>query len=403
MTDTSLAGACEVGDRLSREISDRVTASGRDPIRTAELVRSLTRARRRFGISRLGSLTRLDRAGICVTQVVRPLALSNAVCQGKGLTVIDAAASALMETLELWAAERIPAARVKVACARDLGAEVRDLYPGCLVHAFDAGWDQLPLGWIDAYDLFRARTFAVPMALVDTNYTLPSPHPVAFPRATTGLAAERTLLGAVLHAALEVLERASVALSQRRPLSLPERRVHPPSASGPLSSMILARLRAAGLITGIWLVPTEHGLPAFRCHVIEGEDHREVAPMPGVGYGCDFTRDRALAKALLEAAQARVTAISGAREDITRAAYPARYDRELLADWRAELSSPSGCIALDGDCEPPSSAAAALDVVLRALEAAGARAALVVPLFSDDDLSIEVVRLVAPPLRTVRR
>jgi ribosomal protein S12 methylthiotransferase accessory factor len=37
--------------------------------------------------------------------------------------------------------------------------------------------------------------------------------------------------------------------------------------------------------------------------------------------------------------------------------------------------------------------------VLDALREAGARAAVVVPLFSDDEAEIHVVRLVAPPLR----
>ena len=114
----------------------------------------------------------------------------------------------------------------------------------------------------------------------------------------------------------------------------------------PASSKILADLRAADLMAGIWLVPAEHGLPTFHCHVIEGENHRELAPLPGEGFGCDFTHDRALAKALLEAAQARVTAISGTREDITRSSYPDRYERDRLADWRGNLASPRRTLAL---------------------------------------------------------
>ena len=50
-----------------------------------------------------------------------------------------------------------------------------------------------------------------PLALVDTVYTLPSPHPVAFPRTTTGLAGGTSLLSAFIHAALEILEQAAVA------------------------------------------------------------------------------------------------------------------------------------------------------------------------------------------------
>jgi ribosomal protein S12 methylthiotransferase accessory factor len=402
MTAPPWADAWSIPGRLQRDLAGESNFRGRAPAATAELVRALTAARRRFGITRLGSLTRLDRAGVCVAQVVRPLSLSNAVSQGKGLDLTEAAASALMEALETWAAERIAAERIRTARACDLPAEIRDLYAGCLVHSFDAGWDRLPLAWIDGYDLIGARVLPVPTALVDTVYTYPSPHPAAFPRATTGLAAGPSLLAALLHAALEGLERSSAAAALRRPHSYPERRVDPASVGGGRAADILARLGASGLLAGIWRVASAHGLPVYRCHVVEGEKHREIAPLPGEGYGCDFTHDRALAKALAEAAQARVTALAGAREDITRLAYPERYDRERLAAWRAALSSRDGCAPLPAEQADPPTGEAALGLVLGALKQAGARAAIAVPLFSDGALPLEVVRLVAPPLRIAR-
>lgn len=391
--------ADQLGARLEQEIATRGHFRGREPEATEELVRALWSVRRRFGITRVGSLTRLDRAGVAVAQVVRPLSLSNAVSQGKGANLMEAAASALMEALECWAAERIAPERIKVATARDLGDEVRNLYAGCRVHGFDAGWDQLQLGWTEGYDLFSARVLPVPVAMVDTIYTLPSPHPVAFPRSTRGLAAGRTVLAAIIHAALEVLERASVAEAERYPRSYPELRIDPSSVSGPLASQVLGRLKASDLVAGIWLAPAEHNLPVFRCQVIETEGHREIAPMPGEGFACDFTHDRALAAALMEAAQARVTALAGGREDITRMSYPERHDRKYLDARRHAFRSSSETAALPADRDEPVSGAAALTALLSALKAAGAQAALVVPLYCGKDPDIDVVRLVVPPLR----
>lgn len=399
MTGTQAATATEVGLQLERELSSCSDFRGREPGTTEKLVRSLFSARRGFGITRIGSLTRLDRAGVAVVQAVRPLSLSNAVSQGKGLNVMEAAASALMEALECWAAEQIAPERIKVASARELGDEIRNLYAGCRVHGFDAGWDQLRLGWTEGYDLFTGLLLPVPTAMVDTIYTLPSPHPVAFPRSTRGLAAGPTILAAVIHAALEVLERASIAGAERYPRSYPELRIDPARVSGPLSSGILARLDAADLAVGIWLVPSDHDLPVFRCQVIETQRHREIAPMPGEGFACDFTHDRALARALMEAAQARVTALAGAREDITRAVYPERYDREDLDARLQAFLSPSGTGALSVEREGPACGAAALAAVLGALKAAGGQAALVVPLHSGKEPDLSVVRLVVPPLR----
>src|SRR5215208_2440038 len=71
------------------------------------LIETILSRRAQFGITRVGSLTRLDRVNLPVVQVVRPLALSNAVNQGRGLTTVQAGVSALMEALETWAAERV--------------------------------------------------------------------------------------------------------------------------------------------------------------------------------------------------------------------------------------------------------------------------------------------------------
>jgi ribosomal protein S12 methylthiotransferase accessory factor len=399
MNEPPVTAAADVGARLEHDLSACSDFFGRDPGATERLVRALFSERRRFGITRLGALSRLDRAGVEVAQAVRPLSLSNAVSQGKGASIMDAAASALMESLECWAAERIAPERIRVATARDLGTEVRNLYAGSRVTGFDAGWDQLRLGWTEGYDLLATRTLPVPVALVDAVYTLPSPHPVAFPRSTTGLAAGTSMLAAVIHAALEVLERASMASAERYPRSYPERQIDPGRGVGPRSSEILSRLNAADLAAGIWLVTADHALPVFRCHVIETDAHREIAPMPGEGFACDFTYDRALTKALMEAAQARVTALAGSREDITRAAYPERYERQDLEAHRRMFVSLGDAGALPPDRDGPASGEEALSAVLDALKSAGAKAVLVVPLYSGKDPDLEVVRLVAPPLR----
>ncbi|MER8578675.1 YcaO-like family protein [Mesorhizobium sp. M1423] len=407
-SDTGFAQALaipanEIGLRLDRELSALGDAQCTDSAATEKLARGLFSVRRRFGITRIGSLTRLDRAGVAVAQAVRPLSLSNAVSQGKGETLIEAAAGALMEALEGWAAEQVSHERIRIASARVLGEEIRALYAGCRVHDFDAGWDQLQLQWTDGYDIFTGRVLPVPLPLVDTIYTLPSPHPVAFPRSTRGLAAGQTLVSAITHAALEIIERASIAGANRYPRSFPEIRIDPARIGGPRSSRILASLAAADLVAGIWLVPGDHDLPVFRCAVMESEAHQEIAPLPGEGFACDFTHDGALAKALMEAAQARVTALAGAREDITRAAYPEWYDRVDLDTRRRSFRVPGNATTLPADSVGPTSGASKLDAVLKSLRRAGAQAALVVPLHSSTDPDIEIVRLVAPPLKDLIR
>jgi ribosomal protein S12 methylthiotransferase accessory factor len=100
----------------------------------------------------------------------------------------------------------------------------------------------------------------------------------------------------------------------------------------------------------------------------------------------------------MEAAQARVTALAGAREDITRASYPERYDRTELEARRHSFASPCETEALPADRDEPASGAAALAALLDGLRQAGGQAALAVPLHSSSEPELAVLRLVVPPL-----
>ncbi|WP_187144234.1 YcaO-like family protein [Microvirga massiliensis] len=383
-----------VPERL--RMSSRSGSLPRSEERSRVLVESLLRRRAEFGITRVGCITRLDRIGIPVVQVVRPLSLSNAVSQGKGLTPVQAAASALMEELEVWAGENLPRERIRTFSAKAHGPEIERLYGGSLADGAAQDWAMRPMAWIKGWDLFTARVLPVPLSLVDTVYTLPSPHPEIFPRTTTGLGAGATMEQAIIHAALEILERDAVAAAHGMPHFFNRQQVDPDTVRAGAAGAVLDRIRQAGMLTGIWRVPARHGLPAYWCHVMEPGDGSELAPLPAAGFGCDGTHDGALARALLEACQARLSAISGAREDITRRAYPASYDRGHLASWRQHLRNPDRALRFELDASPRD---LSCEDLVEALKCAGARAALVVPLHEDAETGICIVRVVAPPLR----
>src|SRR5207249_2958495 len=87
----------------------------------AETVARLRPLMAGFGITRLADVTGLDRIGLPVFQAIRPLSRSVSVAQGKGLTADAARASALMEAVETWHAERIDRP-LRLARERDLRA-----------------------------------------------------------------------------------------------------------------------------------------------------------------------------------------------------------------------------------------------------------------------------------------
>src|SRR5262245_6391051 len=73
-----------------------------------------------MGITRVASVTGLDRIGIPVVMVCRPNSRSIAVSQGKGLDLDAARASGLMESVESFHAETITSP-LKLGTYRELG------------------------------------------------------------------------------------------------------------------------------------------------------------------------------------------------------------------------------------------------------------------------------------------
>jgi ribosomal protein S12 methylthiotransferase accessory factor len=133
---------------------------------------------------------------------------------------------------------------------------------------------------------------------------------------------------------------------------------------------------------------------------MEDDWQAELVPLPAEGAACGCTEDDALSRALLEACQARLTAISGAREDVTRQVYPSAYDRLHLNEWRQQLRTPSRKRKCpEGNGKDEKELAPQLERILNAFKKARARAVLVVPLLSDSRMGVHAVRVVAPPLR----
>ena len=356
-----------------------------------ETVQRILARRREFGITRLGSVTGLDRAGIEVVQVIRPASRSVAVSMGKGLTYAQAAISGLMESLEGWASERIAAGRVWKAGVGETDG--------------DGIWSHLPqaacgspadLSWIEGWDLMSAAPRPVPLALVDTAYIVPSPHPHGLSRDTTGLAAGTSLQQAMAHACFEILERHAHCMAMATPHFFDRFQIDMRAIRSGEAGEIMERLARAGFAVGAWIVPAEHDLPVYWCHVMEGAGHAPLAPLPASGLGCDLTHDRALAKALMEACQSRLGVISSAREDVSGRLYQPSDRREMVA-WRAFLSG-----AALPYCHAPEdrNSGSVLETALHALKSAGATAAIAVVLYSDESIPLHVVRIVAPPLQT---
>ena len=369
------------------------TIRHRDPAETLAWIRPLLPA---FGITRIANITGLDRIGIPVWICVRPNGRCLSVSQGKGVTAELAQASAAMESIELYHAERVPepdlVASYRQACRRHQVIDPADLAPG-------VRWGQYrptrSIGWIRGIDLASGETVLVPHVSVDLNWSRPHPDGGLLFVTTSGLAAGNHRLEALCHGVFEVVERdCEWRWDQLPPAAQRAREVNGDTVECPLLRRLLDQFASAGMLARMWDMTSATGIPAYRCTL---SDPRALGGLdPAYGTGCHLSKEVALARALTEAAQCRLTFIAGSRDDV----FPSLYERMKYAtphgrvvpgplDFRKRHPPPPGATFEDD-----------LQATLRRLAGAGFPRVVAVE-HTRPEFEIPVVTVIVPGMRQV--
>ncbi len=271
---------------------------------------------RDMGITRIANLTGLDRVGLPTVMVTRPNSRSVAVSLGKGLSLSAAQASGVMEAIESWHAERVELP-LRLSSHADLAADQTVVAVDRLPRVTGGNFDpHTAILWVQGLDLISDRPCWVPYEMVDTDYTTsPVSGQRAFPRTTNGLASGNNLTEASCHAICEVIERDATTLWHQR---TPTTRIDPATVDDPRCLSAMEMIARAGLQLGIWNSTSDTGIATFRCAIC---DTGSALGHIGIGDGCHPDRAIALLRALTEAAQTRLTYISGARDDLDPAEF----------------------------------------------------------------------------------
>jgi YcaO-like protein with predicted kinase domain len=305
--------------------------------RAARLSETLARARavaRRIGVTRTGFLTGLDRIGIPVAMAVRPDALSAAISLGKGVSADHALASGLMESIECWHAETIDRPTPLAPAPPGRAIDTARLPP-----LSESAWRPgAAILWIEGVELFSGEAVWAPYETVHAAYTAPPPPGSGcFFASTNGLASGNTRTEALVHAMTEVIERDATTLWHFADDATREAcRLDLSTVDDPTCRTLLDAFETAGIAVGVWETTTDVGVPAYFAWIMEREGGFGGAARSAVGQGCHLAPEIALSRALTEAAQARLTVISGARDDLGEAEYEAA-DDEMQAARRAFL------------------------------------------------------------------
>ena len=159
---------------------------------------------------------------------------------------------------------------------------------------------------------------------------------------------------------------------------------------------LACRIRAAGYVLTLWDITNDVGVPATQA-ILADPDGRAVFS----GQGCHLDPTVALTRAILEAVQGRVAAVSGAMDTLEARVLQPAPEPATAAIFTA-MGAEKGARAFPRkDLSGPTSDEDVRRILAR-LRAAGCSAAAMVNL-TLDDIGLPVVRMVVPGLGTVER
>lgn len=327
-----------------RDLQPAPKCGDRDSVRTvpADVTeRKLEDVRAIAGITRVTDVTGLDVLGIPNCIAVRPSrdAYCNSAYSGKALRLADARVGAQMEALEMACGhdDRMPMEVRTWQALREAG--VAAVHPDALIPYPDAppDLDNAPLEWVVGWNLTTGEPVRVPADVAvfrrDARKTL-------WKISSNGLASGNNLAEAIAHGLAEVIERDAETMFRLATEYAPfprlmqavagPQRVSPPTQALPEPrdfpfirvATLPQPLRAMaegigrqGLRIALRCITSDINVPTIMCAIYEksGEVRRHY-----LHYGVGTHLDPVVAarRSITEAAQSRVTAIQGAREDL---------------------------------------------------------------------------------------
>ena len=292
----------------------------------SETMRLVRAAAVRAGITRVGDVSGFAVPGIWVYQATRPVSCTLAVSQGKGLTQTAAVISAMLEAVELWSAENVPAVG-EMRPLRALDARHQHLWTREPADGLIALDPARPRHWLETRDLLSGQPCLAPRDLLAFD---PPGADGANATNTVGLAVGNTRDEALVSGVAELLEHqaiatfASVSIGERR-----SQQIALASITDPLICRLLGRVSRAGFEVRAWSMSTALGLAVIQCTIFSRSRLGDEM-LPVTGNGCHPDRSVAFVRALLEAVQSQATIVAGARDDMTLHEY--RRGGELLVD-----------------------------------------------------------------------
>ena len=279
---------------------------------------------RTAGITRITEITHLDRVKIPVFSSIRPTAQSGGVSvyAGKGATVEQARASAMMEGFERYSAEKqdIDQEKISISAYNEIKNE-SVLNPNDLLlpKSFEnQNIEMQKLEWIEAEEIISESPILVPANAVFHPY-IPNreikPSAMAmFKGNTNGLASGNVIEEAVLHGIFEVVERDAWSIFELTKRN--KKQIDLDTIENETVNELVEKFTEQGIKIKLMDITADLKIPTI---VASADDTvLKDAALLTLGVGTHLNPEIAAIRALSEVAQSRATQIHGTREDTVR-------------------------------------------------------------------------------------
>lgn len=181
------------------------------------------------------------------------------------------------------------------------------------------------LHWVLGTGLLSGRPHLVPLDAVRLDGLAPDVPGIC--QHTNGLASGNSEQEAIFHACCELIERDAATIWSVRPRWYQaEKALDPAAFHDPQIDALVSRIAGANLELHLFDITSDLGIPTIRAIIGPNRTWRHFDLAEGTG--THPVAERAALRAITEAAQSRLTAIAGARDDI------------VVLDYTADAAAP---------------------------------------------------------------
>ncbi len=257
------------------------------------------------GMSMPEDITSVDNLGIPVFSVDRQRTAEGKpkYYNGKGVTLEQAKASAVMEAIERYSAEQQESDGVVVGTYETASGAMYTVDPAELIlplNTLDV-YRYKDIAWTQGFEMFRGKNILVPACAVYYPY-FPKDDFQLFRWHTNGIASGNTLEEAILHALFEAIERDAWSIAEYRDRTYADIHVRDRDS---VPGQLIQKFEDQGIEIHLKDLTSDLGIPTIGA---AADDTRTKDPeMLTIGVGTHLNPEIAAIRALTEVAQSRTT------------------------------------------------------------------------------------------------